>query len=395
MVRNHQHDMGECNRNNMTLGNDTLVCPLLRSMLTSLSLNQNQNTNLAVVAVHGIFSGMGILENALILWVVGFRVRRTVAAVWVLNLALSDFLATLTLPLFTYYLYSSHSWKLGEPLCVAQSTLFFLNMFVSAFLLAVISLDRCLLVMQPIWSRRQRSVATAWKICGLGWLLAAINTVPYSIFRAVSCKTDGRNLCYHNFARFSTPATLNHDCRLRQETTAMSKLLLAFLIPLSVIAASYISLSRKLQQRQVMRENRMLNGNIQHCSATGRFASPLSPRFSKMVVAVIMVFILTWSPYHAFCLLEVTSEYYPNIRKVVEVGLPIATTFSFLNAVLNPFLYAFSCPHFCVRIRESMGALLEGLLDEGEEAMATGLQFNNILRTSFQVSAKDKRTRIV
>ncbi|KAL4641673.1 prostaglandin D2 receptor 2-like isoform X2 [Arapaima gigas] len=374
--------MGQHTGTEMTLLNSTLVCPLLESMLTNSSVDKNQKTNLIVVSLHGLFSCMGILENALILWVVGFRVRRTVAAVWVLNLALSDFLATLTLPLFTYYLYSSHSWELGEPLCVAQSALFFLNMFVSAFLLATISLDRCLLVMQPIWSRRHRSVTTAWKICGLGWLWAAINTLPYSMFRTVTHhKKENRKLCYHHFARFSTSATLVYDCRLRQESTALSKLLLAFLIPLSVIAASYMCLSRKLQQRQVMRENRMLNGSIQHCSATGRFASPLSPRFSKMVVAVIMVFILTWSPYHVFCLLEVASEYHLHVRKAVEVGLPIATTFSFLNAVLNPFLYAFSCPHFCIRIRESMGALMEGLLDEGEDAALTAFRFNSIAKT--------------
>ncbi|XP_023665392.2 prostaglandin D2 receptor 2-like [Paramormyrops kingsleyae] len=359
--------------------NDT--CPMLKSMRNSSHSNRSNHADMAVVALHGIFSTMGILENALILWVVGFRVRRTVAAVWVLNLALSDFLGVLTLPLFTYYLSSSHSWELGAPLCIAQSGLFFLNMFVSAFLLATISLDRCLLVMQPIWSKTHRSVAMARKICALGWLWAGINTIPYVLFRAVIPTTDNRHLCYHNFARFPTAATLDHDCRVRQEATALSKFLLAFLIPLIIIASSYACVSWKLRQRHLQRQNSLFTNRRIYCNST---SSTLSPRFSKMVMAVIAVFIFTWSPYHIFCLLEISSASanpLSDVQKVVEVGLPIAATFSFLNATLNPFLYAFSCPDFCERIRESMGAVLEGLLAEGEDTGSARLQFNGVRRS--------------
>ncbi|XP_048826605.1 prostaglandin D2 receptor 2-like [Brienomyrus brachyistius] len=356
------------------MNNSSSFCTVLESLRNSSNPNETNFGNMAVVVFHGICCTMGILENALILWVVGFRVRRTVAAVWVLNLALSDFLGVLTLPLFTYYLSSSHSWELGEPLCVAQSGLFFLNMFVSAFLLATISLDRCLLVMQPIWSKTHRSVAMARKICALGWLWAGINTLPYMLFRAVIPKTNNRSLCYHHFARFSTPETLEHDCQVRQVATALSKFLLAFLIPLSIIACSYACVSWKLRQRHLQRQNSLFTNRRIYSNST---SSTLSPRFSKMVMAVIAIFIFTWSPYHIFCLLEVTSSH----RNVVEVGLPIAATFSFLNATLNPFLYAFSCPDFCERIRESMGAVLEGLLTEGEDTGSARLQFNGVRRS--------------
>uniref|UniRef100_A0AAV2LNN2 G-protein coupled receptors family 1 profile domain-containing protein n=1 Tax=Knipowitschia caucasica TaxID=637954 RepID=A0AAV2LNN2_KNICA len=89
-----------------------LACPLLQLMIDH-NLNNNTRANIVLVCIHGMVSCLGILENALIIWVVGFRLqRRTVASVWVLNLAISDFLATLTLPLFTYYLSSNHSWEL-------------------------------------------------------------------------------------------------------------------------------------------------------------------------------------------------------------------------------------------------------------------------------------------
>ncbi|XP_026158597.1 prostaglandin D2 receptor 2 [Mastacembelus armatus] len=392
---------------------EELFCPLLQKMREH-SLNNNTKANLVVVCIHGMVSCMGILENALILWVIGFRLqRRTVASVWVLNLAMSDFLATLTLPLFTLYLYHSHSWELGQPLCKTQASIFFLNMFVSAFLLAAISLDRLLLVVLPVWSQNHRSVVGAWKVCVLGWLWAAINTLPYTMFRSVTGKQDGRYLCYHNFALIlSSQANLDRDCKIRQAATAITKLLLAFLIPLLVIAGSYTKIGFSLRNRSKRRKQssaRLTDALIEpnKHEASGSTNTPtttkitniflktlpstpssnltpstlspttfnqtnqglLSQSYTKMVTFVIAAFAICWAPYHIFCMIEVTAQYWNTVH-IVEVGLPLATTVAFLNPVLNPILYAFSCPHFCVRIRQSVGAVFDGLVEEGGGLLA-------------------------
>ncbi|KAG7214481.1 hypothetical protein INR49_022993 [Caranx melampygus] len=376
-----------------------LFCPLLQNM-QSHSLN-NREVNWAVVCLHGLFSCLGILENALILWVIGFRLRkRTVASVWVLNLAMSDFLATLTLPLFTTYLYHSNSWELGKPLCKIQASIFFLNMFVSAFLLAAISLDRFLLVVKPVWCQNHRSVAGAWKVCALAWLWAVINTAPYTLFRSVSKKQDGGNLCYHNFALIlSSEATLERDCKIRHAATAVSKLLLAFLFPLVVIAGSYIKIGLTLRKRSMKRKQSTIRltdtlivstkdrgSETATTKTTNSLASQspltltpatlspsttnqsnlgqLSQSFIKMVTFVITAFVLCWAPYHIFCMIEVSAQYWTKNLPLVERALPLATTIAFLNPVLNPILYAFSCPHFCVRIRQSLGSVFATLVEE-------------------------------
>ncbi|KAL0202940.1 hypothetical protein M9458_000958 [Cirrhinus mrigala] len=347
-----------------------LYCPLLQTMISNNLTNKDKGVNLAVVSIHGVVSALGILENGLVLWVLGFRLRRkTVAAVWVLNLALSDFLTTLTLPLFTHYLSMNHSWELGGPLCAAQASIFYLNMFVSAFLLAVISVDRCLLVAKPVWTQNYRNVSAAWKICGLGWAWAAVNAFPYFMFRSVVEKRDRRKLCYHNFALYSSSDTLHTDCKVRQAATAVSKVLLAFVVPLVIIAVSYTIIVLNLRARRKRLESRRLgasNGKLKSsksfCSLSSlgkQNTTRLSQSFMKMVVSVIATFILCWVPYHIFCLLEVTAQY-----KLVEVFLPIVTTFTFLNPVLNPIIYTFSCPNFSTRIRQSLEALFEGLVEE-------------------------------
>lgn len=368
-----------------------LFCPLLQQMRKP---SNNTKANTGLICIHGLVSALGILENALILWVVGFRLqRRTVASVWVLNLASSDLLATLTLPLFTFYLKSSSSWELGNPLCKIQSSIFFLNMFVSAFLLATISLDRCFLITKPVWSQNHRSVAGAWKLCGLGWLWAAGNTLPYFFFRSVTEKFDGRKLCYHNFALYlSSPESLDGHCKLWQAGTAISKLLLAFLLPLVIIAASYIQISLTLKTRHKQRKDSasrsiaLESGQTDattnnkkfyfRCLSSSRLpastspstscnqSSQLSQSFTKMVTFVVTAFVLCWAPYHIFCIIEVAVSYQPRYFRLVEMGLHIATTAAFLNPVLNPILYVFSCPDFCKRIRQSVGAVFDAVLEE-------------------------------
>ncbi|XP_056312720.1 prostaglandin D2 receptor 2 [Danio aesculapii] len=357
---------------NSSLGPSELHCPLLQTMI-SHRLNNDNQVNMAAVIVHGVVAALGILENGLVLWVLGWRLRRkTVASVWVLNLALSDFLTTLTLPLFTYYLLNGHSWELGGPLCAAQASIFFLNMFVSAFLLAAISLDRCLLVTKPVWTQNQRTVSMAWKTCGLGWIWAAFNTFPYFMFRSVVVKQDGRKLCYHDFALYSSPNTLNIDCKVRQTATAVSKVLLAFVVPLVVIAVSYASFVLELQARRkrlesrlkVARNDKQTSSKFLISPSIGQNGTRLSQSFTKMIFSVIATFVLCWVPYHVFCLLEVTAQYKTEFVDVVEEYLPFVTTFSFLNSVLNPIIYTFSCPDFCTRIRQSLGTLFEGLVEE-------------------------------
>lgn len=388
-----------------------LFCPLLQHMRNQSS---NTKTNIGLICIHGLVSALGILENALILLVVGFRLqRRTVASVWVLNLALSDLLATLTLPFFTFYLKSSNSWELGNPLCKIQSSIFFLNMFVSAFLLVAISLDRCLLITKPVWSQNHRSVGGAWKLCGLGWLWAAANAFPYYFFRSVTEKYDGRKLCYHNFALYSSSRPgLHSHCNLWQAGTTISKFLLAFLLPLVIIAVSYIQISLALKTRHNWRKQSrcvalesgqtdaatknkkpffrrhssspsLLPNTLPPTSSNQR--SQLSQSFTKMVTFVLAAFVVCWAPYHIFCMIEVAADYQQQYFKLVEGGLHIATTLAFLNPVLNPVLYVFSCPNFCMRIQQSLGAVFDAVVEEGGGL----LQRNSKVQTALRKSSRD------
>ncbi|XP_024290369.1 prostaglandin D2 receptor 2 [Oncorhynchus tshawytscha] len=324
-------------------------CPLIQAMVNA-SVPSNSSAevgalSLATVCLHGLVSSFGILENILILGVVGFRVRRTVISVWIINLAASDLLATASLPFFTIFLARGGTWTLGTTFCKLHSSIFFLNMFVSAFLLAAISLDRCLVVHKPVWVHNRRNVQLVGRVCGIIWALAVLCTVPYYLFRDTIHRHDGRVMCYYNYAQYLPVREfdLKELCEARQDALAFSKLLLAFILPLVVIVWSYVSVTIGIARR-------------------GRNRHPF--RFVRLVVAVLMSFVVCWAPYHVFSILEAVAQYRPSLRGLVASGLPPTASLAFLNSVLNPILYVFSCPDLCHKIRQSLAAVMESVLAE-------------------------------
>uniref|UniRef100_A0A8C9X3A7 Prostaglandin D2 receptor 2 n=1 Tax=Sander lucioperca TaxID=283035 RepID=A0A8C9X3A7_SANLU len=292
--------------------------------------NQTKMSSLSVFAIslHGLFSTIGIIENLLILGVVGFHVRRSVISVWILNLAASDLLATASLPFFTLYMARGNTWTLGTNFCRLHSSIFFLNMFVSGFLLAAISMDRCLVVLKPVWAQNYRNVQRVGKVCVVIWALAVLFTIPFYIFRDTIPLGNGKILCYYNYER--------------KEALAFMKFFLAFLIPLLIIILSYVAVNNQLARRGCRR--------------------PF--RFVRLVVAVVVSFVLCWAPYHIFIIMEVMAPRKHPAQIFASHALPISATISFLNSVLNPILYVFSCPDLCKKIRHSLGAVMESVLAE-------------------------------
>lgn len=345
-------------------------CPLIQQMVNDSSGPSNSTVrvstlSLLMVCLHGLVSSLGILENLLILGVVGFRVHRTVISVWILNLAASDLLATASLPFFTLFMARGHTWTLGTTFCRLHSSVFFLNMFVSGFLLAAISLDRCLVVLRPVWALNHRNVRLVGKVCGLIWTLALLCTVPFYLFRDAIHQRSGRVQCYYNYARFlpAGDVDLAALCEARQEALAFMKLFLAFLLPLAAIITSYATVMVSVSRRGHRR----------------------SYRFVRLVVAVVVSFILCWAPYHLFSVLEILAPHRSSAQRFAARALPIAASISFLNAVFNPILYVFSCPDLCSKIRRSLGAVMESVLveDLGElsrrRSTATSLSTTEVL----------------
>ncbi|XP_012874989.1 PREDICTED: mas-related G-protein coupled receptor member A6-like [Dipodomys ordii] len=89
-----------------------------------------------------IIDVIGLAGNTAVIWLLGFRIRRNVISVYILNLAVADF----------FYLCS--------------------NFIAGLSFLSVISLERCLSVLCPIWYRCHRPTHVSSFMCVIVWTLS-------------------------------------------------------------------------------------------------------------------------------------------------------------------------------------------------------------------------------
>ncbi|XP_040589296.1 mas-related G-protein coupled receptor member B4-like [Mesocricetus auratus] len=128
---------------------------------------------------------VGVAGNALVLWLLGFHMRRNAFSVYILNLAGADFL----------FLCFPTLYSLDKILSYVHIRVIDLPMYLdmvlncaylaSLSMLSAISTERCLSALWPIWYRCQRPRHTSAVICALLWALSLI----LSLLEGKACGT--------------------------------------------------------------------------------------------------------------------------------------------------------------------------------------------------------------
>ncbi|CAJ1061609.1 chemokine-like receptor 1 [Xyrichtys novacula] len=281
---------------------------------------------------------LGVLGNGAVIWVTGFKMQKTVNTVWFLNLAVADFLYAASLPLIVTRLALDFHWPFGKFMCKLVFTLNNLNFFASVYILVVISVDRLVSVVWPVWAQNHRNVYRASYVSLGVWLLALILSSPHFAFRDIMLDSD-TVACYYNFALSDGEET----GRLRHQAVIITPFLLGFVVPFAVIVSCYAVIIHHL------RRNRTLAGK--------------SSRTFKIIAAVIIAFFFCWAPFQITTLCEMihfTINYSSEILGyVARIGIPIASSLSCLNSCLNPLLYVFVGQDFRDKVCKSILKMLE------------------------------------
>ncbi|XP_030068033.1 chemokine-like receptor 1 [Microcaecilia unicolor] len=285
---------------------------------------------------------LGVTGNGLVIWITLFKMKMTVNTVWFLNLAIADFIFTFFLPLSIAYTALDFHWPFGLLLCKLNSFVAFLNLFASVFILMIISIDRCISVIFPVWSQNHRNTRIACIIVLAPWFCALVMSIPYAVFRDIGPDSKNKNIinCYYNFALSSTS---NDIMETRFRIMVIIRFVLGFLIPFVVIVICYTVIAMKVLRNQLTNSSRPF----------------------KIIIAVIVSFFLCWLPYHIFSFLNLASaSAAPHLRQVVKYGTPLASSLAFLNSCVNPILYVFIGKDFKEKLRTSILAVFENAFSE-------------------------------
>uniref|UniRef100_A0A452HE86 G-protein coupled receptors family 1 profile domain-containing protein n=1 Tax=Gopherus agassizii TaxID=38772 RepID=A0A452HE86_9SAUR len=140
--------------------------------------------------------GIRLPANTFIIWLTGWQLRRWSLSVFILSLATSDFL------------FLSITVIAGHPHVPPAYFLYDLSYHFSLFLLAALSVDRCLLALLPLWYRCHRPLRLSCYLCLGAWLVAALLTIKDFVFADIVLYPDRMLVCSSDRGKYEWPLHL-------------------------------------------------------------------------------------------------------------------------------------------------------------------------------------------
>ncbi|XP_064420225.1 chemerin-like receptor 1 [Latimeria chalumnae] len=321
----------------------------------------------------------GLVGNGIVIWLTGFKVKRTESTIWFFNLATADFVFLLFLPLRVTTLLLNY-WPFGLALCKTYFFMSTVNMYASAFILTAISIDRSISIAKPIWYRTCRPKHLTQKSCCLLWVLSATLSVPLLYYSTVAVKVnipqcfvdiygnDGpkpksnpnminpllkarcNNTEYINstnelcsFTASTLAPFISSQERILQNGLAvfLPIFLCGFLIPLVTITFSYSIIAFR----------------VKYCHL------PHLSRVYKVIFANVMSFFIAWTPSRVLGMLYLFAVYYfkNELLLFLKLYLPLASTFAYINSCINPILYVFISKKFKDVLKQELNVWLSGM----------------------------------
>lgn len=262
---------------------------------------------------------LGITGNAFVLAVLCLqRQHRTLADIYLGNLAVADLLMVCCLPFWITTVLHRFNWAYGTAMCKLVGLLIGMNYLCSVLFLTVVSVDRYVALTKPFAHRQRRlRTAVAWGVCASIWVLGGVLSLPALLYRSVDFIPDfGVEACHLDYPHPSW--------RIRFNITAN---LLGFLVPMPVVAFSSYHIIAVLNDKRVRRST------LGH---TERKATSL-------VLVLLAVFVLCWLPFQVIMFLD-TLNYFQVIsgcllENSLDIWTQLATYIGYSNSAINPFLY--------------------------------------------------------
>uniref|UniRef100_A0A8C5QCA7 G-protein coupled receptors family 1 profile domain-containing protein n=1 Tax=Leptobrachium leishanense TaxID=445787 RepID=A0A8C5QCA7_9ANUR len=290
------------------------------------------DASLVVTVIFSLIFVLGMMGNGTVIWITGCRLQRTINTVWFFNLALADFISTFLVLVTILYLLLDLHWPFGQILCKLVNCIFGFTIYASILLLSAISIDRCVLVMFPVWCQNYRNPRMVSITCLVIWLVS-VALVPGSYTLSEMSTESNRSSC-KNLDVFE-------DWEKREAGIfTVCIFLYQFLVPLCVILISYAMLLLTLRKKKLNRSSKPF----------------------LVVTGVVFSFFLCWLPYHALALARVFLGSLPVL--VSSVAVPLSKCLAMFNSCINPILYVFIGREFKDAVKKSLTQVFKAVFEE-------------------------------
>ncbi|XP_026126994.1 C-X-C chemokine receptor type 1-like [Carassius auratus] len=271
--------------------------------------------NIAFCVFYVLIFVIAVPGNLIVGWVITSNKKRlSPSDVYLFNLMLADTLLALILPFSAVSVI--HGWVFGNIGCKLVCLVKEVNFYTSILFLVCISMDRYMVIVRAMESRKIQRRLCSGVACTLVWLLGLVLSLPSFYNEAFHEPVSNQTVCAE---RFET----NHADEWRLATRIVRHLL-GFLFPLVVMLICYcITMERLLRTRGFQKQRAM-----------------------RVIIAVVVAFLLCWTPFHVSTMADTllrakVVQFNCFTRMVVDIAMYSTQNLGLLHCCVNPVLYAF------------------------------------------------------
>lgn len=274
-------------------------------------------SRLFVPITYSLTCVFGLLGNVLVVLTFAFyKKAKSMTDVYLLNMAVSDILFVLTLP-FWAATHAAGEWVFSNALCKLVAGIYAVNFNCGMLLLACVSLDRYIAIVQATTSFRLRSRTLAHRrvICLSVWVVSILISISTFTFTQ-KYSSPGYAVCEPRYRGVSEP--------IRWKLLMLGlQLLFGFFTPLLFMVFCYALIVKTLVRAQNSKRHKAI----------------------RVIMAVVLVFLACQIPHNTVLLVTATNLGKMNRscrgEKLMAYTRNCTEVLAFLHCCLNPVLYAF------------------------------------------------------
>ena len=285
-------------------------------------------SKIVLTIIYGVITLLSLVGNSLVIVTFIFdKNMRSVTNVFILSLAVSDLMVTLTLVPFNVGLVFSKYWIFGRAACKIAPFFMTFSISSSSLTLCSISLDRYIAIIYPHKLKFFQSSKPAGIFLAVIWILSAFCSVPNAIFYDVQkiefTKTvpemEDKYVCVWPESDYREPLQL------------WVTLVVLFITPLIFMSFAYCRVGYQLWIRKHIGSKRNTSDN-----------TVMKKKVIKMLVIVMLAYVLCWSP---IMVLNAVVELEPETLQSSVVLIAYLKNYfqclSLVSCCINPVIYTF------------------------------------------------------
>lgn len=264
----------------------------------------------------------GLVGNGLVLVALSRTQRQSSPFhIYMVNLAVSDLLCVMMLPLRVLYYIKKGQWDYGDLVCRIGSYTLYVNLYCSIYFMTAMSVSRFLAIVFPVRNMRLVTVKCARLVSVCIWLFICLSTSPFLINGQHVDASTNKTKC------FEPPR--GHDLQKLLVLNYLS-LIVGFTLPFLVILLCYAAIVWTLVSRKY----------------TLRRQQGAGTKAIRMIVIILLTFFVSFMPYHVQRTVHLSFLYRVDTtcteRNAMHKSVVVTLCLAAANSCLDPLLYFFS-----------------------------------------------------